>query len=98
MGDTRKAGIGRRAAGTRCGRKSGLPRLEKLGCRLCKRENIIDFGHFAQKLRENDSENVVFKNKNGYQMVINHKEAVASESSILSQYRIPAAYSQGLFD
>ena len=61
-------------------------------------ENIIDFGHFAQKLRENDSENVVFKNKNGYQMVINHKEAVASESSILSQYRIPAAYSQGLFD
>ena len=44
-------------------------------------ENIIDFGHFAQKLRENDSENVVF-NKNGYQMVINHEEAVASESSI----------------
>ena len=61
-------------------------------------ENIIDFGHFAQKLRENISENVVFKNKNGYQMVINHEEAVASESSILSQYRIPAAYSQGLFD
>ena len=61
-------------------------------------ENIIDFGHFAQKLRENISENVVFKNKNGYQMVINHEEAVASENSILSQYRIPAAYSQGLFD
>ena len=61
-------------------------------------ENIIDFGHFAQKLRENDSENVVFKNKNGYQMVINHEQAVASENSILSQYRIPAAYSQGLFD
>jgi hypothetical protein len=58
-------------------------------------ENIIDF---ARKLRENNSENVVFKNKNGYQMVINHEAAVASEDSILSQYRIPAAYSQGLFD
>jgi len=61
-------------------------------------ENIIDFGHFARKLRENNSENVVFKNKNGYQMVINHEAAVASEDSILSQYRIPAAYSQGLFN
>jgi len=30
--------------------------------------------------------------------VINHKEALAAENSILHQYRIPAAYSQGLFD
>ena len=61
-------------------------------------EDIIDFAHFARKLRENTAENVVFKNKNGYQMVINHEEALAAEKSILSQYRIPAAYSQGLFD
>ena len=61
-------------------------------------EDIIDFDHFARKLRENATENVVFKNKNGYQMVINHKEALAAENSILYQYRIPAAYSQGLFD
>ena len=61
-------------------------------------EDIIDFDHFARELRENATENVVFKNKNGYQMVINHEEALAAENSILSQYRIPAAYSQGLFD
>jgi hypothetical protein len=40
----------------------------------------------------------VFENKNGYQMVINHEDAIDSESQILSQYRIPAAHSVGLFE
>lgn len=61
-------------------------------------EPIRDFEHFASIVRQNDSENVVFENDNGYQMVINHEEAVASEQSILQQYRVPRAFSQGLFN
>ena len=61
-------------------------------------QDIVDFDHFAQTLRENTEENIVFQNKNGYQMIINHEEAIATEKTVLSQYRIPAAYSQGLFD
>jgi hypothetical protein len=44
-----------------------------------------------------DAENIVFENTNGYQMVINHADAVDSEQKILEQYRIPAAYSKELF-
>jgi hypothetical protein len=40
----------------------------------------------------------VFENDNGYQMVINHREALESEQAVLSQYRIPSAYSNGLID
>lgn len=60
-------------------------------------EPIIDFQHFANTLRYNERENVVLENDNGYQMVINHSEAIASEQEILSRYRVPSAYSQGLF-
>ncbi len=60
-------------------------------------EPIRDFNHFSNVLKNNLEENVVFENSNGYQMVINHSAAVASEDSILEQYRIPTAYSTGLF-
>lgn len=60
-------------------------------------EPIRDFQHFANVLRDNLSENVVFENKNGYQMVINHQEAVSTEQSILERYRIPSPHSVGLF-
>lgn len=60
-------------------------------------EPIKDFEHFANALRYNERENVVLENDNGYQMVINHSEAIASEQEILSRYRVPSAYSQGLF-
>lgn len=60
-------------------------------------EPIRDFEHFAHLLRNNTKENVVFENENGYQMVINHKDAITTESSILEQYRIPTAYSANLF-
>lgn len=60
-------------------------------------EPIRDFNHFSNVLKNNLEENVVFENSNGYQMVINHSAAVASEDSILAQYRIPTAYSTGLF-
>ena len=60
-------------------------------------EQVRDFEHFSQLIKGNPEENVVFENKNGHQMVINHKEAIASEDAILAQYRIPAAHSVGLF-
>ncbi len=61
-------------------------------------EPIRDFQHFANMLKDNEKENIVFENKNGYQMVINHTDAVESETAVLSQYRIPAPFSLGLFD
>lgn len=61
-------------------------------------EPIRDFQHFANMLKDNEQENIVFENKNGYQMVINHTDAVESETAVLSQYRIPAPFSLGLFD
>ncbi len=60
-------------------------------------EPIRDFKHFAELIRQNDAENVVFENDNGYQMVINHDDALSSQQAILQQYRVPSAYSQGLF-
>lgn len=60
-------------------------------------EPIRDFQQFANMLRYNEQENLVLENDNGYQMVINHSEAIASEQEILSRYRVPSAYSQGLF-
>jgi S1-C subfamily serine protease len=61
-------------------------------------EPIRDFAHFADMLQSNAEENIVFENDNGYQMVINHREALESEQAVLSQYRIPSAYSNGLID
>lgn len=61
-------------------------------------EPVRDFAHFARTLRDNQSEDVVFENENGYQMVINHQQALQSEEQILTQYRVPSAYSSGLFD
>ncbi len=60
-------------------------------------EAVRDFSHFAQLVKNNDSENLVLENNNGYQMVINSADAIASEEEILSRYRIPAAHSVGLF-
>jgi S1-C subfamily serine protease len=61
-------------------------------------EPIHDFRHFVDLLASNRDDNVVFENTNGYQMVINHQEALDKEAEILARYRIPAAYSAGLFD
>ena len=61
-------------------------------------EPVRDFNHFAESVRGNLQESLVLENKNGYQMVIDHLAAIASEDQILSQYRIPASYSKGLFE
>ncbi len=56
-------------------------------------EAIRDFEHFAQSLAENEEEYVVLENDNGYQMIINHDDALASEDDILARYQIPSARS-----
>lgn len=61
-------------------------------------EPIRDFRQFAERLYSNTEEFVVLENDNGYQMVINHADAMASEQQILERYRVPAATSPGLFD
>lgn len=61
-------------------------------------EPVRDFGHFVNLVRNNGQDDVVFENTNGYQMVINHDEALAREAEILARYRIPTAFSPGLFE
>ena len=61
-------------------------------------EPIRDFAHFTHKLHDNTEPHVVFRNGSGYQVVVDHEQALATEASILNQYRIPTAYSEGLFD
>lgn len=61
-------------------------------------KGIKNFQQFADSIRINSDENVVFENRNGYQMIINHKEAVNTEDAVLKQYRVPKPFSDGLFD
>lgn len=61
-------------------------------------EPVYDFHQFVNTLRYNKQEDVIFENANGYQMVINHEDALTREDEILARYRIPASFSNGLFD
>ena len=61
-------------------------------------EPVRNFAHFARLLKNNESENIVMENKNGYQLVINHEQALESEASILARYQIPASHSAALFE
>lgn len=61
-------------------------------------EQIRDFAHFTRMLRDNTASHVVFRNGSGYQVVVDHAMAKASEADILAQYRIPSIFSEGLFD
>jgi len=61
-------------------------------------EQVKNFKHFSEQLKNNTRANVVFENKNGYQMVINHSEAIKTGAAILDQYRIPSAHSPSLFE
>jgi S1-C subfamily serine protease len=61
-------------------------------------EPVRDFAHFSGLIKSNEFDNVVMENKNGYQLVINHAEAIESEADILSRYQIPAGYSANLFE
>lgn len=61
-------------------------------------EPIGNFTQFANKLKNNTDDDLVFRNSLGYQIVINHEQATESQDKILSQYRIPAPYSNNLFN
>ena len=61
-------------------------------------EPVQDFEQFIHDVRNNLQENLVLENSNGYQMVINHEDAIKTEQEILTRYRIPASHSAGLFD
>jgi S1-C subfamily serine protease len=61
-------------------------------------EPIQDFYQFSQRLRDNRDAFVVFRSESGFQVVVDHQQAVSSEPAILQQYRIPASASDGLFD
>lgn len=59
---------------------------------------VQDFYQFSRQLRDNQEAFTVFRGESGFQMVVNHDQAVLAETAILNQYRIPAASSDGLFD
>ncbi|NOQ34562.1 MAG: trypsin-like serine protease [Methylococcaceae bacterium] len=59
---------------------------------------IKDFTHFYQLLKNNKEKYVNFEDEHGYQMILNHQEAVDSEKEVLKLYSIPAIHSVGLFD
>ncbi len=58
---------------------------------------IKNFLQFCQLLKANKEEYMVFENKQGYQIVLDHEEAMKSEKDILKLYRIPAIHSVDLF-
>jgi hypothetical protein len=60
-------------------------------------ELVRDFAHFSDLIKNNEFDNVVMENKNGYQLVINHQQAIESEADILARYQIPAGQSVNLF-
>ncbi len=59
---------------------------------------IRDFTQFAKLLEQNKAKYVVFENKQGNQMVIDHAQAIKSEAEIFKNYGVPARYSKGLFN
>ncbi|MDQ7091674.1 MAG: serine protease [Methylococcales bacterium] len=60
-------------------------------------KSIKNFVQFCQLLKANKEKNVIFENKQGYQIVLNHQEVKKSEKYILKLYRIPSIHSLGLF-
>jgi len=59
---------------------------------------IANFKQFVETLHSNKEEFVTIADKDGFQMVLNHEQAIQTRDSILSAYRVPAYHSQGLFE
>lgn len=59
---------------------------------------ITDFQGFARLLRDNTQSHVIFKDDDGYQLVMDHRQALATEADILELYRVPSSHSLGLFE
>lgn len=54
-------------------------------------EPIRDFADFCARVLNGREENTVFRDEDGYQMVLNRAAAQASEAGILERYRVPDA-------
>lgn len=59
---------------------------------------IKNFVQFCRLLKANKEKYMVFENEQGYQIVLDHQQALRSEKDILKLYRIPAIHSVGLWD
>lgn len=59
---------------------------------------VRNFSDFTRQLHGNQDEFVVFRSETGFQVVIDHQQAIDTQSEILERYRIPASYSEGLFE
>jgi len=58
---------------------------------------IKTFQQFSQILHQYRGMHTIFSDDDGYRMVIDHAQALASEDEILQIYRISSAHSPGLF-
>jgi len=59
---------------------------------------VEDFDHFAELIYNFDGDYLQLADDKGYQMVLDHKLALASELDIKEMYGLPASHSVGLFD
>ncbi|WP_243748836.1 S1C family serine protease [Pseudomaricurvus alcaniphilus] len=53
---------------------------------------IADFNQFCQWVTSEPREFTAFRDARGYQMVIDHADAVASEAVVLERYRVPGSH------
>ncbi|GAA6167420.1 S1C family serine protease [Sessilibacter corallicola] len=61
-------------------------------------EPVKNFNDFAQTLRNFSGDFVHIADDQGYQMIIDHDEALKTESEIEELYGLPASFSEGLFE
>ena len=61
-------------------------------------EKIVNFSHLVKMLDSNTKDHIIISNKNGYQMVIDHKIAIETRDQVLQRYRIPSYHSEGLLE
>lgn len=52
---------------------------------------IRNFDDFCQRVLNGEEKNTIFRDAEGYQMVLNRAQAQASEAEILNRYRVPDA-------
>ncbi len=52
---------------------------------------VRDFQHFCELVATGTEMNTVFRDEEGYQMVINRSQAMATEHAVLTRYRVPRA-------
>ncbi|GAB2197298.1 S1C family serine protease [Sessilibacter sp. MAH4] len=61
-------------------------------------EPVKDFASFANTLKNYNGDFVHLADDRGFQMIIDHQEALATQEKIEKLYGLPSSYSEGLFD